>query len=185
MAGGGALLAAAAAFPLGLLAAARGGAVALLAERAAGLAQTFPSVALLALLVPAVGYGALPALAAVALYCFFPVFRATLSGLAAAPPELVEAARGLGMDEGQILRRVRLPAALPLVLEGLRVALVLAVATATLGAVVGAGGLGVPVVSGLRSLDPILVLQGALPASLLALLADNLLRLAETLLRKR
>ncbi|MBL8967449.1 MAG: ABC transporter permease subunit [Spirochaetaceae bacterium] len=169
-----------AAFPLAVAAARReAGALRDLLLGAASFAETFPTVALMALLVPAVGYGFLPVGIALFLYGLLPVFRNTLVGLESTPPELVEAALGCGMNEGELLRLVRLPVAAPLVLEGLRVSLVVNIAAGAVGAAVGAGGLGVPIVSGLRAFDPVLILEGALPLALLALAADSFLRALE------
>lgn len=146
-----------------------------LADRAASFGETFPSVALMAILVPSIGYGFPPVGVALFLYGLLPVFRNAFLGLNSTPAELIDAATGSGMTARDILFRVRLPLALPLMVEGLRVSLVVNISAATLGAAVGAGGFGVPIVSGIRSFDLILILKGALPVSLLALFADSCL----------
>jgi len=168
------------AFPLGL-AAARDGAEELrdLVDRAAAFGETFPTAALIALLVPALGYGSLSVAIALVLYGLLPILRNTISGIRGVGAEIIDAARGLGMSERAILARVRLPLALPLLVQGLRVSVVTNIAAATIGAAVGAGGFGVPIVSGIRSFDTLLILKGSIPVALLALLADSLLRAFE------
>ena len=168
------------AFPLGLLAS-RGSSRHLreALDGTAAFGETFPTAALIALLVPALGYGTAPVALALALYGILPILRNTLAGLGSTPPEVLDAARGMGMTEGQALLRIRLPLALPLVLQGLRVSLISNIAAATIGAAVGAGGLGVPIVSGIRSFDTLLILKGSIPVALLALTADAALRAIE------
>jgi osmoprotectant transport system permease protein len=133
-------------------------------------------MAIIALLIPLTGYGFAPVAIALFLYGLLPVFRNTTEGLLSAPPELVDAAWGAGMDEDQILWKLRLPLAKPMVIQGFRISLIINISAATLGAVVGAGGLGIPIVSGIRSFDPILMIQGSLPVAFLALFADSALR---------
>ncbi len=145
----------------------------------AAVGETAPTVALIALLVPSLGYGFPPVAAALFLYGLLPVFRNTLTGLESTPAYLADAAAGCGMTDTQTLLRIRLPYALPLVIQGLRVSLVVNIAAATIGAAVGAGGLGAPIVSGIRSFDSILILKGSLPVALLALFVDSILRALE------
>lgn len=165
------------AFPLGVLAARdRGSELRDLLDRAAAFGETFPTVALIALMVPALGYGSLPVAIALVLYGILPILRNTITGLRGIPAEIIDAARGIGMSDRHLLLRVRLPLALPLILQGLRVSLVTSIAAATIGAAVGAGGFGVPIVSGIRSFDTLLILKGSIPVALLALLVDSLLR---------
>jgi osmoprotectant transport system permease protein len=174
---GSALASFAIAFPLGLYASGPTKARARdLIERAATFGETFPTAALIALLVPSLGYGYAPVALALVAYGALPILRNTLSGLDGASADAIDAARGLGMTDAQALLRVRLPGAAPLILEGVRVALVIDVAAATIGAAVGSGGFGVPIVSGLRSFDALLVLKGALPVAFLALAADGLVK---------
>ncbi len=143
------------------------------------IGETFPSAAVLALAVPAVGYGWKPTLLALLLYGILPVFRNTLTGLDRVSPAVAEAAAGMGMTEGQILLRVKLPQALPVILSGIRVSVIINVSAATLGATVGAGGLGVPILNGIRSFDTLLMLQGAIPVALLAIFLDSLFQTLE------
>lgn len=145
----------------------------------AALGETAPTIALIALLVPILGYGFPPVATALFLYGLLPVFRNTLTGFESTPQRLSDAAAGCGMTETQTLFRVRLPYALPLIIQGIRVSLVVNIAAATIGAAVGAGGLGAPIVSGIRSFDSILILKGSLPVALLALFVDLSLRALE------
>ncbi|HYH81217.1 MAG TPA: glycine betaine ABC transporter substrate-binding protein [Longimicrobium sp.] len=149
------------------------------AIRGAGVLQTIPGIALLAFMIPLLGIGVAPALVALWLYSLYPIIRNTYSGVRDAGPEAVEAARALGMSPGQVLRHVRLPLAAPLIMAGIRTAAVITVGTATLAAFIGAGGLGDPIVAGLALTDTRMILSGAIPAALLALLVDALLGLCE------
>ncbi len=155
------------------------------AIRLLGITQTIPSLALLAFMLPWLGIGARPAIVALWIYSLFPIVRNTYSGVRDADPRAVEAALALGMTEGQVLRQVRLPLALPIVLAGIRTAAVLTVGTATLAAFVGAGGLGEPIITGLQLADNRRILSGALPAALLAVGVDALLGALERALRPR
>jgi osmoprotectant transport system permease protein len=147
--------------------------------RGVGVLQTMPSIALLAFMIPLLGIGVLPALVALFVYSLFPVLRNTFSGVRDADPAAVDAARSLGMTPGQLLLRVRLPLAAPVIMAGIRTAAVLNVGTATLAAFIGAGGLGDPIVAGLALTDHRMILSGAVPAALLALGVDALLGVAE------
>jgi osmoprotectant transport system permease protein len=151
--------------------------------RLLGLLQTVPSLALLAFMIPLLGVGAVPAIVALWLYSLFPIVRNTYTGVRDADPRAVEAATALGMTPGQILRQVRLPLAAPVVMAGLRTAAVITVGTATLAAFIGAGGLGEPIVTGLQLADSAMILSGAIPAALLALVVDGALGLVERSLR--
>lgn len=142
---------------------------------AAGILQTIPSIALLAFMLPLFGIGARPAIVALFLYGLLPIVRNTIAGLRSVDSHLLEVALGLGMTRAQRLWRVELPLAVPVILAGVRTAAVINVGTATLAAFIGAGGLGEPIVTGLTMSDFDLVLSGALPAALLALLIDGLL----------
>lgn len=168
------LLGAAVAIPLGVwLERQRAWAEALV--RLTGVLQTIPSLALLALLIPLLGIGTGPAVLALFLYSLFPIVRATYTGVRDADPAACAAATACGMTPGEVLRHVRLPLAAPIVLSGVRTAAVITVGTATLATFIGAGGLGEPIQEGLSMLDNRLILSGALPAALLALLVDALL----------
>ncbi len=153
--------------------------------RAAGVLQTVPGIALLAFMIPILGIGVGPALAALFLYSIYPILRNTYSGVRDADPAAVDAARALGMTPGQVLRLVRLPLAAPIIMAGIRTAAVINVGTATLAAFIGAGGLGEPIVTGLALSDARMVLTGAVPAALLALVVDGSLAWTERRLRPR
>jgi osmoprotectant transport system permease protein len=150
------------------------GTFALVAERLAAIAQTFPPAAVLALAVPALGFGFAPSIAALFLYSVLPILRNTMSGIAAVEAEVLDAARGMGMGGARILRRIELPLAAPVIIAGLRGAVVVNIGTATVGATIGAGGLGAPIVSGLVNQNSSYLVEGALAVSLLALTADAL-----------
>jgi osmoprotectant transport system permease protein len=168
------------AVPLGLLLErARGSAEPVI--RAVGLLQTMPSIALLAFMIPLLGIGVLPAVVALFLYSLYPILRNTYTGVRDADRGAVEAARALGMTPGQVLRHVRLPLAVPVIMAGVRTAAVINVGTATLAAFIGAGGLGDPIVAGLALSDVRMILSGALPAAVLALIVDGLLAAGERL----
>jgi osmoprotectant transport system permease protein len=143
------------------------------------LAQTFPPVAVLALAVPLAGFGFRPTVLALFLYSVLPILSNTIAGIESVPPEVLEAAVGMGMTGRQILARVQVPLALPVVLAGVRTSVVINVGTATVGAVIGAGGLGTAVIAGLVRENPAFVLEGALGAALLALTLDRGLALLE------
>ncbi|MCT4775922.1 MULTISPECIES: ABC transporter permease/substrate-binding protein [Exiguobacterium] len=152
------------------------------AETAIGVTaiiQTIPSLALLGLMIPLVGIGALPATIALVLYALLPILRNTFTGLNEVDKSLIEAARACGMKPNQSLMKVELPLALPVIMAGIRTAMVLIVGTATLAALVGAGGLGTLILLGINRNDNYLILLGAIPAAILALLFDFLLRQME------
>jgi osmoprotectant transport system permease protein len=150
---------------------------------ALGVLQTIPSIALLAFMIPLFGVGVVPALVALWLYALYPIARATYSGVRDADPMVVEAAEALGTTPWQRLRLVRLPLAAPVIMSGVRTAAVITVGAATLAAFIGAGGLGEPIVAGLALADTRMILSGALPAALLALLVDASLAGVERLVR--
>jgi osmoprotectant transport system permease protein len=163
--------------------------------------QTIPGLALLAIMVPALAalggltqrafgfelhsIGFLPALIALALYALLPILRGTLVGISGVDPALVEAARGVGMTESELLRRVQLPLAMPVIVAGLRTAAVWVVGTATLSTPVGATSLGNFIFSGLQTRNYVSVGVGCVAAAALALLLDQLIRALETGVRDR
>ena len=141
---------------------------------AVGILQTIPSLAMLAILLAMLGrIGAVPAIIALTLYALLPIVRNTLAGLEGVSPEVVEAARGIGMTPGQRLRLVELPLALPVIVAGVRTAAVVSVGIATLSAFIGAGGLGDFINRGLALSNTDLILLGAIPAAVLALIVDG------------
>jgi len=138
------------------------------------LIQTVPSLALLCFLIPVFGVGTKPALAALCLYSLLPVVLNTFTGIRAVNPIHVENARAFGLNRRQILFRVVLPLASPTLLAGIKTATIVSIGTATLAALVGAGGYGAPIVSGLSLNDLPTILMGAIPAALMALVAHGL-----------
>lgn len=141
----------------------------------ANVMQTVPSLALFGLMIPIPfigGIGAKTAIIALALYALLPVIRNTVTGILGIDPKVREAAAAMGMTDGQILRMVELPLAAPVILTGIRVAVVISVGVATVAAAVGAGGLGTYIFRGLRQNDNNLLITGALASALLALLCD-------------
>ncbi|MBB6096929.1 osmoprotectant transport system permease protein [Deinobacterium chartae] len=148
-----------------------------LTQTLVGLGQTVPTLALLALAVPALGFGTGPALLGLWLYGLVPVVGNAVAGLRGVDPSITDAARGMGMTPAQVLLRVELPLALPVLLAGIRTSLVVNVGTATIGAALGAGGLGAPIINGLSAQNTAYVLEGAVASALLALWLDSLLEL--------
>jgi osmoprotectant transport system permease protein len=145
----------------------------------AGLLQTVPSIALLAIMIPLFGIGSLPAIIALFLYAILPILRNTVNGLRNVDPLLKEIAASLGMSAGQTLRFVEGPLALPGILTGIRIAAVINVGTATLAAFIGAGGLGEYIVTGLALNNTTMILTGAIPAAILALIIEFLFEAIE------
>lgn len=145
----------------------------------ASILQTIPGLALLGFMIPIFGIGTITAVAALFLYSLLPVIRNTFTGIKDVDPAIIEAARGMGLTSRQILFRVQLPLALSVIMAGIRTATVINVGTATLAAFIGAGGLGDFIFLGItRNIDA-LILLGAVPAAILALLFDYLLGLVE------
>jgi osmoprotectant transport system permease protein len=134
------------------------------------IGQTFPPVAVLAVTVPLVGFGEKPTLIALFAYGLLPIFENTITGLKTCPPQVLEAASGMGMSAVQRLRAVELPLAMPLILEGMRLSLVINVGTATIGSTVAAKGLGEVIIAGLLSDNTAFILQGGLVTGLMAIL---------------
>ncbi len=144
-----------------------------------GILQTIPSLALLVFMIPLLGIGYPPALCALFLYGLLPIVRNTFTGLKNLTPALMESAQALGLPRWQRLFWVQLPLAAPQIFAGIKISAVLSVGTATLGAIIGAGGFGEPIMIGIRRDDMSLVLQGAIPAALLAIVIQWLFEIAE------
>ncbi len=138
----------------------------------AGVLQTIPSIALLAFMIPVFGIGARPAVAALFLYSLLPILNNTATALLSIDPVIRKVSIGMGLTAWQRLRYIELPLAAPTILVGIKTAAVINIGTATLAAFIGAGGLGEPIVTGLALNDPGLILQGAVPAALLAVLTE-------------
>lgn len=144
--------------------------------KAVNLGQAFPSPALLALAVPVLGYGIEGALIALVVYALMPIVYNVVVGIEEVPKNIIDAAKGMGMTEIQIYSKIKIPLALNVILGGIRTALVINISATTLAAAVGAGGLGVLVVNGVRTFDMVLILEGAIPVTLLAIIVELLLK---------
>ncbi len=144
-----------------------------------GVLQTIPSLALLVVLIPVLGLGETTAIAALVLYGLLPIVRSTHTGLTTIPGPLQESALALGLSPWARLRRVELPLALPAILSGIQTSAVIAVGTATLGALIGAGGFGQAILTGVRLDRTSLILEGAVPAAGMALVVQGLFELLE------
>ena len=141
--------------------------------------QAVPSMALLGLLVPVLGIGSKPAIMMVVLYSLLPIVKNTMTGILGIDKNMLESARGIGLTSKQILYKIQLPLALPIIMAGIRISSVTAVGLMTLAAFIGAGGLGYLVFSGVQTVNNIMILAGAIPACILALLVDYLLSKVE------
>ncbi len=145
----------------------------------ASVIQTIPSLALLGLMIPIFGIGVGAALVALFLYALLPILRNTFTGINGVDKAIIEAGRGMGMTDKQLLVKVQLPLAVPVIMAGVRTSTVICVGIATLVGLIGAGGLGIPIFQGIAMVRSDLILAGAIPAALLALLLDFILGKAE------
>jgi osmoprotectant transport system permease protein len=134
--------------------------------------QAIPSLALLGFLIPFIGIGSTPAIVMVVLYSLLPIVKNTYTGLTNIDPDIIEAAKGIGLTQSQTMKKVQLPLAFPMIMAGIRISAVTAVGLMTIAAFVGAGGLGYLVFSGVQTVDNNMILAGAIPACILALLID-------------
>ena len=150
----------------------------------ANVIQTIPSIALLGVMIPLVGIGPTPAIIALFLYALLPIIRNTYTGISDVDPGVVESGRGLGMTDRQLLRRVEIPLALPVIFAGVRTATVINVGVATLCALIAAGGLGEFIFTGIALNNTDLILLGAIPAAVLAIALDGLLGLVQRNVRR-
>mgnify|MGYP000971632837 CR=1 FL=1 len=144
-----------------------------LVETIAAIGQTFPPVAVLAMAVPVLGFGWLPALIALALYGILPVLQGTLAGLGSIPPGVSGVAEGMGMTGWQRLYKVELPLAAPVILAGIRTSVIVNIGTATIASTVGASTLGTPIIIGLSGFNTAYIVQGALLVALAAIIVDR------------
>lgn len=142
-------------------------------ESIASMAQTFPPTAVLALAIPLAGFGFKPVVLALFVYSCFPIISNTVSGLNSLSRDLIDASRGLGMTEMQILIKTELPLAAPVIIAGIRTSTIINIGTATIGAVAGAGGLGTVLMAGLIHNNSAYIFTGAFCAALLALFIDK------------
>jgi osmoprotectant transport system permease protein len=175
------LIAIAIAIPLGMFIVQRP-ALRSIALGVASIFQTIPSLALFGFLIPIPfigGIGTRTAIVALVLYAILPILRNTYVGLTGIDPAILQAAEAMGMTSNQILWRVRLPLALSVILAGIRTATVITIGVATIAAAIGAGGLGTFIFRGVAMVSDAVILAGAIPAALLAIIADALLALLE------
>jgi osmoprotectant transport system permease protein len=156
-----------------------------LSRAIANAGQTFPPVAVLALAVPATGFGMVPTLIALFLYGLLPIFENTVAGLQQVPASIIDAADGMGMNARQRLFSIELPLAMPLILEGLKVATVINIGTATIGSTVAAKGLGEVIIAGLISDNTAFILQGGLIVGLIAVLLYDAMGVVEGVITRR
>ncbi|WP_042416218.1 ABC transporter permease [Geomicrobium sp. JCM 19038] len=147
----------------------------------AAVAQTIPSLALLGFMLPVLGIGTNNAIFALTVYALLPILRNTYTGILEVDKATVDAGRGLGMTRGQILTKIQLPLALPVIMAGIRTSTVIVIGVATLATFVGAGGLGDIIMRGLAMQNSALTLLGAIPAAILAIIADFILKRIEIL----
>ena len=150
----------------------------------ANVIQTIPSIALLGFMIPLVGIGSTPAIIALFLYALLPIIRNTYTGISDVDPAVKEAGSGLGMTDWQLLRKVEIPLALPVIFAGIRTATVINVGVATLCALIAAGGLGEFIFTGIALNNVQLIMLGAIPAALLAILLDALLGIVQKRIRE-
>lgn len=144
------------------------------------VAQTIPSLALLGFMIPILGIGTKNAIFALSVYALLPILRNTYTGILEVDQSAVQAGRGLGMTRGQILWKIELPLAFPVIMAGIRTATVITIGVATLATFVGAGGLGDVIMRGIATRNDSLTLLGAIPAALLAIAVDFTLKRIET-----
>ncbi|WP_100065810.1 ABC transporter permease [Miniphocaeibacter massiliensis] len=151
----------------------------------ASILQTIPSLALLAIMIPIFGIGKLPAIIALFIYSLLPILRNTYIGMTEVDPNIVDAAKGMGMTKMQSIMKVEIPLASPAIMAGIRLSGVYVVAWATLSSYIGAGGLGDLIFSGLNNYNPNLIIFGTIPVTILALFVDFLLSKVEKFASKK
>lgn len=157
-----------------------------LVETIAAIGQTFPPVAVLAIAVPVMGFGQVPAIVALILYGVLPILQGTLAGIASVPGSVLSVAKGMGMSAWQRLSKVELPLAAPVIVAGIRTSVIINIGTATIASTVGANTLGTPIIIGLSGFNTAYIIQGALLVALAAIVVDRLFeRLAVYLSRHR
>jgi len=152
---------------------------------AVSIGQSLPSLAVVAIMAPLLGYGVKSAVIALFIYALLPVFRNSYAGIRDINPSIIEAARGMGMSRGQIAWKIELPLARPVIIAGIRTSTVVCVGTATLAVLIGGGGLGAIILAGVFTNIPLLTLQGAAPAAVLAIVLDVMLERCESWMTPR
>ena len=148
------------------------------------IGQTFPPVAILAIAVPMIGFGAAPTVIALIAYGILPVIDNTVASLRSGPPATLDAAEGMGFTPGQKLLRIELPLAAPVIVAGIRTSVAISIGTATIGSTVGALTLGSPIIEGLSGSNTAYVIQGAVVVGLLAVTVDQIFAWLDTILRR-
>lgn len=151
----------------------------------ASILQTVPSLALLAIMIPIFGVGKVPAIAALFIYSLLPILRNTFLGLDSVPANVIDASKGMGLTNTQIMFRVRLPLAAPVIMAGVRLSGIYVIAWAALASYIGAGGLGDFIFTGLNLYNPPMIILGTIPVTILALLTDFLLGWLEKVVTPR
>ncbi len=141
--------------------------------------QAMPSLAMLGFMIPILGIGSRPSIVMIFLYSLLPIIKNTYIGLSNVDESMLEAGKGMGMTGGQLMRMVQLPLALPVIMGGIRISAVTAVGLTTLAALIGAGGLGQLIYRGISMVNNKMIIAGAIPAMILALLVDFVLSLME------
>ena len=145
----------------------------------AAVGQSIPSLAVIAIMLPILGLGLRSAIVALVIYALLPVLRNSYAGIRKIDPAVIEAARGMGMSRGQIARKIELPLARPVIMAGIRICTVITVGTAELAVLVGGEGLGAITFTGVFAMEPLLILQGAAPTALMAILLGFMLERVE------
>ena len=151
----------------------------------ANVIQTIPSLAMFAFVIPILGIGSKNAIFALFLYALLPIIKNTYIGIMNVDPAIIDAAKGMGMSNGQILARVQMPMAVAVIMGGVRIATVTCIGVATIATLIGAGGLGTLIYQGIGMVNIPMMIAGAIPAALLALLADFLLGILENILTSK
>jgi len=151
----------------------------------ANVIQTIPSLAMFAFVIPILGIGSKNAIFALFLYALLPIIKNTYIGIMNVDPSIINAARGMGMSRGQILYKVQLPLAIAVIMGGVRIAAVTGIGVATIATLIGAGGLGTLIYQGIGMVNIPMMIAGAIPAALLALLTDFVLGLFEKMLTSK
>ena len=151
----------------------------------ANVGQTIPSLAIIAIMAPILGFGLQSAIVALFIYGLLPIVRNSYAGINNIDPAIVEAAKGMGMTRGQIARKIELPLALPVIMTGIRISTVITVGTAELAVLVGGKGLGTITLTGVLTLQPLTILQGAAPTAALAITLGFILERIESWMTSR
>jgi len=146
----------------------------------ANIFQTIPSLALFGLIIPLLGIGYVPSVFVLFLYALLPIIKNTFIGINSVDEAIIDAGRGMGMTSKQILTKVEIPLALPVIMGGIRISTVINIGTATIAALIGAGGLGELIFKGISMASNNMVLAGAIPTALLAIFTDKVLGIFET-----